>query len=156
MKFLRDELLKDPKKNVIVRGGDQVIVSENDRFFVALGASETEKLVYFDRENISVVEAMSSLGGLQDLRANPQGVLLLREYPKVGNQAKWAWSGDAVCCLYFQHDNGRRPVRGEEVHDATRRCCYGDRVGAQTGAGGDCAVGFAVCDQQYHKLIQLS
>ncbi|WP_093092390.1 polysaccharide biosynthesis/export family protein [Shimia aestuarii] len=77
-----DELLKDPKKNVIVRGGDQVIVSENDRFFVALGASETEKLVYFDRENISVVEAMSSLGGLQDLRANPQGVLLLREYPK--------------------------------------------------------------------------
>ena len=77
-----DELLRDPKKNVIVRGGDQVIVAEDDRFFVALGATEAEELVYFHREDITVVEAMSLLGGLQDLRANPQGVLLLREYPK--------------------------------------------------------------------------
>lgn len=74
-------LLKDPGKNVIVRGGDQIIVDEDDRYFVALGATETEKQVYFHQDTITALEAVSILGGLQDARANPQGLLLLRQYP---------------------------------------------------------------------------
>ncbi|OWU85811.1 polysaccharide biosynthesis protein [Oceanicola sp. 22II-s10i] len=75
------ELLANPARNVLVRGGDQVIVEADDRYFTALGASGTEELIYFDRETVTALEAMSMVGGLSETRANPQGVLVLREYP---------------------------------------------------------------------------
>ncbi len=74
-------LLKDPRKNVIVRGGDQIVVDEDERYFLAVGATQTEKQVYFHQDEITAIEAVSILGGLQDARANPQGLLLLRQYP---------------------------------------------------------------------------
>lgn len=73
-------LLKDPSKNVIVRGGDHLIIEEDDRFFTTFGSTQNEKLIYFDKENITAVEAVSMAGGLNDIRANPQGLLILREY----------------------------------------------------------------------------
>ncbi|MGR3712916.1 MAG: polysaccharide biosynthesis/export family protein [Shimia sp.] len=75
-----DTLYKDPSKNVIIRGGDQVIVDEEERFFLAIGATQTEKQVFFHKEHITAMEALSLLGGLVDARANPQGILVLREY----------------------------------------------------------------------------
>ncbi|MEP2531586.1 polysaccharide biosynthesis/export family protein [Shimia sp.] len=75
-----NSLFEDPKKNVILRGGDQIIVVEEQRYFVAVGATEKEELVYFHQEDISAMEAVSLLGGLQDARANPQGLLILRQY----------------------------------------------------------------------------
>ena len=75
------DLLSTPSRNIVLRGGDQIVVEEDDRFFTALGASGTERLVYFDREVITALEAMSMIGGLSDTRANPKGVLVLREYP---------------------------------------------------------------------------
>lgn len=77
-----DTLYKDPAKNVIVRGGDQVLVEEEERFFLAVGATQEEKQVFFHKEHISAMEALSILGGLQDARANPQGIFVLREYPE--------------------------------------------------------------------------
>ncbi len=76
------DLFSKPSRNVVLRGGDQVIVQEDDRFFMALGATGTEELVYFDREHVTALEAMSMVGGILDDRANPKGVLILREYPK--------------------------------------------------------------------------
>jgi polysaccharide export outer membrane protein len=58
-----------------------VIVREDDRYFTALGATGTEQLVYFDKDRITVVEALSMIGGLAEGRANLKGVLVLREYP---------------------------------------------------------------------------
>ena len=75
------DLFSDASRNVTVRGGDKVIVEEDDRFFVGLGATGREELIYFDREDVTALESMSMLGGLSDGRANPQGVLVLREYP---------------------------------------------------------------------------
>jgi len=77
-----DSLYKDPAKNVIIRGGDQILVEEEERFFLALGATQSEKQVFFHKERISAMEALSLLGGLTDTRANPQGILVLREYPE--------------------------------------------------------------------------
>ncbi|MDO6484923.1 polysaccharide biosynthesis/export family protein [Shimia thalassica] len=76
-----DELFRSASKNIILRGGDQVIVEEDSRFFTLLGSAETEKIVYFPKETVSGLEAVSIAGGLQDTRANPQGLLVLREYP---------------------------------------------------------------------------
>lgn len=77
-----DSLLKDPAKNVIMRGGDQLIVEEEERYFIAVGSTEKEDLIYFHQEHISAMEAVSLLGGLNDARANPQALFVLRQYAK--------------------------------------------------------------------------
>ncbi|PSL18022.1 polysaccharide biosynthesis/export family protein [Shimia abyssi] len=75
-----DSLLHDPTKNVTVRGGDKIIIDEQDQYFIGMGATNKEELVYFDREEITALESISMLGGLQDTRANPKGLLVMRQY----------------------------------------------------------------------------
>ena len=74
-------LLETASRNVTLRGGDKVIVDEDDRSFIALGATGREEQVYFDQDYLTVLEALAQVGGLSDARANLQGVLILREYP---------------------------------------------------------------------------
>ncbi len=76
------DLFADARRNITLRGGDKIIVKEDDRYFVALGATGSEALIYFDRETITALEALSMAGGLADNRANLKGVLILREYPE--------------------------------------------------------------------------
>jgi polysaccharide export outer membrane protein len=76
-----DRLFADAGKDVVLRGGDKVLVSQDQRYFTALGASGSEELVYFDKEDITAFEALALIGGLSDARANPKGVLVLRDYP---------------------------------------------------------------------------
>lgn len=75
-----DTLFERANANVVLRGGDKVIVQEDERYFVALGATGSETIVPFNRERITAIEALALLGGISDTRANPQGVLILREY----------------------------------------------------------------------------
>ena len=75
-----DTLYERPEANVVVRGGDKIIAEEDRRYFVALGATGTQKIMPFDRESMNAIEALAMLGGLSAARANPQGVLVLREY----------------------------------------------------------------------------
>lgn len=74
------QLFQDTTKNVILRGGDQVLVVEDERFFLALGASEQEKPVLYEKEQINALEALSLVGGLLNTHADPKGLLILREY----------------------------------------------------------------------------
>lgn len=67
-------------KNTTLRPRDTVIVEEDDRVFTALGASGTEDLISFPKEEVTALEAISLMGGLSDSRADPKGVLVLREY----------------------------------------------------------------------------
>ncbi|MCP5036689.1 MAG: polysaccharide export protein [Rhodobacteraceae bacterium] len=76
-----DELFSNAARNITMRGGDKVIIEEDERYFVALGATGQEEIVYFNREHITTIEALSMLGGLAEDRANLQGILILREYP---------------------------------------------------------------------------
>lgn len=76
-----DVLFSNAAKDVPLRGGDKIIVEADNRYFTTLGATGSEELVYFDREHITALEALSLVGGLTDTRANPQSVLVLREYP---------------------------------------------------------------------------
>ncbi len=75
-----DSLLKDPAKNVIVLGGDQIIIEEDERYFIAVGSTQKEEQVYFHKEDISAMEAVALVGGLNDARANPQAIFVLRQY----------------------------------------------------------------------------
>lgn len=74
-------LFSDATKNITLRGNDKVLVQEDKRYFTALGATGRESLIYFDKENITTIEALSMIGGLSDARADLKGVLVLREYP---------------------------------------------------------------------------
>ncbi|MFX0543132.1 polysaccharide biosynthesis/export family protein [Roseovarius sp. S4756] len=75
-----ERLFADASHNITLRGGDNVVVQEDQRYFTALGATGSEKLIRFPQEEVTVLEAMSLIGGLSDNRANPKGVLVLRDY----------------------------------------------------------------------------
>ncbi|EPX82664.1 polysaccharide biosynthesis/export family protein [Salipiger mucosus] len=75
-----DALLEGGAYNALLRAGDTVVVQEDDHSFTALGASGTEDLIYFPKDDLAALEAISLMGGLSDSRADPKGVLVLREY----------------------------------------------------------------------------
>ena len=79
--ILVERLMSEPQLNTTLRGDDKVVVEEDQRFFTALGATGREELVYFEREHITAMEALSTIGGLSDGRANLKSVLVLRDYP---------------------------------------------------------------------------
>lgn len=77
-----ERIAADPGLDTTLRGGDQLVVEKDERYFVAMGATGREQILRFDREAISAIEAVSMTGGLLDARADPGGILVLREYPE--------------------------------------------------------------------------
>jgi len=75
------DLFADPARDIVLRGGDRVVVEEDQRSFLALGAAGRQEVVYFARERITALDALSSVGGLNAARAQLQGLMVLREYP---------------------------------------------------------------------------
>ncbi|MGX9356003.1 polysaccharide biosynthesis/export family protein [Roseobacteraceae bacterium S113] len=85
------ELFASADKNTRLRGGDKILVEEDTRAFTALGASGLEDIIYFPKEHVNALEAVSLMGGINDTRADPQGILILREY---AGAAKYAGHHD--------------------------------------------------------------
>ncbi|MGY3438434.1 MULTISPECIES: polysaccharide biosynthesis/export family protein [unclassified Marinovum] len=75
------DLFDSPNKNARLHGDDNIVVQQDDRAFTALGAAGSESLIYFPKEYVTALEAMSLMGGINDDRADPKGILVLREYP---------------------------------------------------------------------------
>lgn len=75
-----EDILNDPGKNVRVRGGDLIAVVEDSRTFNSVGASGRQELIYFEKEEMSAMDAVSAAGGINGGRGHPRGVLILRDY----------------------------------------------------------------------------
>lgn len=75
-------LYAEPGLDTRLRGGDQVFIEEDDRYFLSLGATGQEALHAFPKDRVSAMDALSIVGGVQDSRGDPQGILVLREYPR--------------------------------------------------------------------------
>lgn len=75
-----ERLLNEPQLNTVIRGGDSVFVVDDQRQFLALGATGTEAVFPFTKEELSALEALTLIGGVNDGTANPQGILVMREY----------------------------------------------------------------------------
>ncbi|ETA52822.2 polysaccharide biosynthesis/export family protein [Ponticoccus alexandrii] len=75
-----DALFRDGSRNALLHPRDTVVIEEDNRSFTALGASGVEDLVYFPKDRVTALEAVSLMGGINDSRADPEGVLVLREY----------------------------------------------------------------------------
>ncbi len=76
-----DRLYDNPKLDTRLHGGDKLIVEEDRRYFLSLGAAGKEAQHPFNRDDLSALDALAIVGGVNDNRGDPQGILILREYP---------------------------------------------------------------------------
>lgn len=82
-----NDLIRDPKLDVALRNDDRIVVKNDSRTFTALGATGVQKRVTFEKQSLSVVEALAEVGGLTSGAADPTGVFIFRdELPQIANQ----------------------------------------------------------------------
>lgn len=78
------DIYANPSLDIALRPGDRILVKEDRRAFSVLGATGTSNRMFFDTQTISAIDALAMVGGLDPLRANPQGVFIFRdEVPEV-------------------------------------------------------------------------
>ncbi|WP_108814453.1 polysaccharide biosynthesis/export family protein [Loktanella sp. Alg231-35] len=75
-----ERLLREPGLNIAVQGGDRIYVEDDDRKFITLGATGSQSLFDFPETDLSALEAIALIGGVNAGSANPEGLLILREY----------------------------------------------------------------------------
>jgi len=75
-----EKLLDNPGLDTLLHGGDQVFIEEDKRYFLSFGATGVEALHTFSKDRISAMDAVAIMGGVADGKADPQGLLILREY----------------------------------------------------------------------------
>ncbi|MEB3420524.1 polysaccharide biosynthesis/export family protein [Salipiger marinus] len=81
------DLYKNPRYDIALRGGDRILVEEDTRAFTALGATGTQARVPFETQTLSAVEAIAQVGGLVPTAADPTGVFIFRNEPAdIANQ----------------------------------------------------------------------
>jgi polysaccharide biosynthesis/export protein len=74
-------LISDPRANIYAMPGDTITVVKAPRTFSVFGATLNNAQIPFGAEHVSLAQAVAKAGGLQDLRADPEGVFLLRLEP---------------------------------------------------------------------------
>ena len=76
-----EDLYDTPAYDVAVRAGDRIVVEEDRRSFTALGATEGQARVNFNKRDMSALEAIAAAGGLDGRAADPTGVFVFRTEP---------------------------------------------------------------------------
>jgi polysaccharide export outer membrane protein len=76
-----NRLYSEPALDTRLVGGDRVIVEEDERYFLSLGAAGSQDQHPFTQDIVTALDAMAIIGGVTSSRADPEGILILREYP---------------------------------------------------------------------------
>jgi polysaccharide biosynthesis/export protein len=71
--------------DIPVQKGDEIVVRSNPRVYTVLGAVMKSGNVEMTKANLSLLEALGNVGGLQDQRANKTGVYVFRMGDLVNN-----------------------------------------------------------------------
>nr|WP_241188105.1 polysaccharide biosynthesis/export family protein [Pseudohalocynthiibacter aestuariivivens] len=113
-----ERLLATASANALVRGGDQITVVEDTRSFNALGAAGSERVIYFEKDRMTAMEALSEMGGLADTRADPKGVLVLRDYhaKQVANGVHGPTRSQVVFTIDLTSADGLFAARQFQIH----------------------------------------
>lgn len=74
-----EDLFKNPNLDVALRGGDRILVEADSRSYIALGATGGQSRIAFDSQDLSALEALAQVGGLQGLSSDPTGIFILRK-----------------------------------------------------------------------------
>ncbi|MGH1465131.1 MAG: polysaccharide biosynthesis/export family protein [Cognatishimia sp.] len=77
------DLYDNPHLDIALRGDDRILVEADTRAFTALGATGTQSRVTFESQNLSAIEAIAQVGGLNSAAADPTGVFVFRNEPDV-------------------------------------------------------------------------
>ena len=81
------DLFDNPKLDIALRGGDRILVEEDQRSFTTLGATSQQSRVVFQTQDLSALEAIAQVGGLVPTSSDPTGVFVLRnEAPEIAGQ----------------------------------------------------------------------
>lgn len=75
------DLYNHPELDIALRGGDRILVEEDSRAYTALGATGGQSRVAFESQNLSALEAIAQVGGLNSASADPTGVFIFRNEP---------------------------------------------------------------------------
>ncbi len=76
-----ETIVRDPRQNVPLHPGDVVTALHQPLSFTAFGATGKNEEINFEAQGISLAQALARAGGLQDQRADAQGVFLFRFEP---------------------------------------------------------------------------
>ncbi|MEK7996808.1 MAG: polysaccharide biosynthesis/export family protein, partial [Planctomycetota bacterium] len=121
-------MLAEPAENVYVRPGDVVSVARAPQTFTAAGATGQNAVVPFDAIGITLDQAIARTGGLNDSRADPAGVFVIRyeqpsDYDQLGLRRPDAGTTSQVPVIYrvnMRDPNGfflarRFPIRNKDI-----------------------------------------
>lgn len=75
------DLYDNQLADVALRAGDKIIVETDRRAFTALGATGGQTQVPFSSKDLSAIEALAQVGGLNSQLADPTGIFIFREEP---------------------------------------------------------------------------
>jgi polysaccharide export outer membrane protein len=78
---LLQSVITNVADNIVVQPGDQIYVSRNPRTYVVMGATQRPATFTFDREKVTLVEAVAQAGGPIDSIGDPSGVYVFRFEP---------------------------------------------------------------------------
>lgn len=73
-----DKIVADGAQNVFLAPGDQIFLRHDPPSFTAFGAIKTPGEFPFEVNELTLVQALAKVGGLDDERANPRGVYVFR------------------------------------------------------------------------------
>lgn len=74
------ELTENSALDTALRGGDKVLVTDLPQNVTVMGATGREMQVPLKYPPVTALQAVTNAGGLTDTRANPKGLLVLRQY----------------------------------------------------------------------------
>jgi polysaccharide export outer membrane protein len=73
-----DIVIQDPRQNVMLKPGDVVTALFQSQTFSVLGATGKNDEIPFEAQGISLAQALARSGGLNDNRADAQGIFVFR------------------------------------------------------------------------------
>ncbi len=92
-----EDLVANPRQNILLRRGDVVTLITNPHTFTAMGAVGRTQEIGFSVKGLSLAEAIGRMGGLNDRQANPRGVFVFRYLPVAdlpsAKQSRWLDKG---------------------------------------------------------------
>lgn len=96
----------DPRQDVAVLPGDNVVVRAEHRRVFVLGAIGAQKVIPLDQPNMVLIDAVAASGGLNNDAANPEAVYVFRRKAQAGTQPPKSDSVGTVFRFNFSEPTG--------------------------------------------------
>lgn len=74
-----EDLFSNPDYDIPLRNGDRILVEADPRTFTALGSTGGQRVVSFETRDLSALEAIAQIGGLNGGQADPTGIFVFRD-----------------------------------------------------------------------------